>query len=390
MSDSEDEKEEGENEEEENEENEDEEGEENEDGEGEENEDEEGEENEDEENDKKKKEKKNKKTKKTKENDNEKFPEQKLVLSNEINLDLSKTNLNINNNPFSLGNFTSFIPEKPKTILDILNEVNNEMESLSNELDKTLSFIDHKSIDREKYELQDLLNKAKELTRIIDINESKKEDKFVQSDSEDEYYNKGIQTRDNINQDISYNNNNYINPNNLNNYNQNQFQIQRNNFPYDPNRNKDYYASLENNKNNINNNSLNRNLNNINNNSFNPNFNNQNLFPLNNNNPINNYATNSNLSNRFNTGRMKKMDNLYRNNNFTGRQPVIYSQTGNQNNLNIPLSQQPPRNINNIDNFNSNLNNNNNNYFNQNNPKPFERFKPRNISQAMDILLDKQ
>ena len=55
-----------------------------------------------------------------------------------------------------------------------MNEVNNEMESLSNELDKTLSFIDHKSIDREKYELQDLLNKAKELTRIIDINESKK------------------------------------------------------------------------------------------------------------------------------------------------------------------------------------------------------------------------
>ena len=386
MSDSEDEKEEGENEEEENEENEDEEGEENEDGEGEENEDgegeenedEEGEENEDEENDKKKKEKKNKKTKKTKENDNEKFPEQKLVLSNEINLDLSKTNLNINNNPFSLGNFTSFIPEKPKTILDILNEVNNEMEILSNELDKTLSFIDHKSIDREKYELQDLLNKAKELTRIIDINESKKEDKFVQSDSEDEFYNKGIQTKDNINQDIQYNNINYINPNNLNNYNQNQFQIQRNNFPYDPNRNKDYYASL---KSNISdNNNLNPNLNNINNSSFNPNFSNQNRFPLNN--PINNFSTNPNLNNRFNTGRMKKMDNLYRNNPFSGRQPVIYSQSGNQNNLNVPLSQQPLRNINNID--------NNNNYFNQNNPKPFERFKPRNISQAMDILLDKQ
>ena len=386
MSDSEDEKEEGENEEEENEENEDEEGEENEDGEGEENEDgegeenedEEGEENEDEENDKKKKEKKNKKTKKTKENDNEKFPDQKLVLSNEINLDLSKTNLNINNNPFSLGNFTSFIPEKPKTILDILNEVNNEMESLSNELDKTLSFIDHKSIDREKYELQDLLNKAKELTRIIDINESKKEDKFVQSDSEDEFYNKGIQTKDNINQDIQYNNINYINPNNLNNYNQNQFQIQRNNFPYDPNRNKDYYASL---KSNISdNNNLNPNLNNINNSSFNPNFSNQNRFPLNN--PINNFSTNPNLNNRFNTGRMKKMDNLYRNNPFSGRQPVIYSQSGNQNNLNVPLSQQPLRNINNID--------NNNNYFNQNNPKPFERFKPRNISQAMDILLDKQ
>ena len=386
MSDTEDEKEEGENEEEENEENEDEEGEENEDGEGEENEDgegeenedEEGEENEDEENDKKKKEKKNKKTKKTKENDNEKFPEQKLVLSNEINLDLSKTNLNINNNPFSLGNFTSFIPEKPKTILDILNEVNNEMEILSNELDKTLSFIDHKSIDREKYELQDLLNKAKELTRIIDINESKKEDKFVQSDSEDEFYNKGIQTKDNINQDIQYNNINYINPNNLNNYNQNQFQIQRNNFPYDPNRNKDYYASL---KSNISdNNNLNPNLNNINNSSFNPNFSNQNRFPLNN--PINNFSTNPNLNNRFNTGRMKKMDNLYRNNPFSGRQPVIYSQSGNQNNLNVPLSQQPLRNINNID--------NNNNYFNQNNPKPFERFKPRNISQAMDILLDKQ
>ena len=79
---------------------------------------------------------------------------------------------------------------------------------------------------------------------------------------------------------------------------------------------------------------------------------------------------------------MKKMDNLYRNNPFSGRQPVIYSQSGNQNNLNVPLSQQPLRNINNID--------NNNNYFNQNNPKPFERFKPRNISQAMDILLDKQ
>ena len=389
MSDTEDEKEEGENEEEENEEkeddegeeNEDDEGEENEDEEGEENEDEEGEENEDDEDDKKKKKKKDKKKKgkeKEKEKDNEKFPDKKLVLSNEINLDLSNNNLNNNNSPFPFENFTNIIPERPKTILDILNEVNNEMESLSNELDKTLSFIDHKSIDREKYELQDLLNKAKELTRIIDINESKKEDKFVQSDSEDEYYNKGIQTRDNINQDYSNNNINYTNPNNLNNYNQNQFQIQRNNFPYDPNRNKDYYASL---KSNISdNNNLNPNLNNINNSSFNPNFSNQNRFPLNN--PINNFSTNPNLNNRFNTGRMKKMDNLYRNNPFSGRQPVIYSQSGNQNNLNVPLSQQPLRNINNID--------NNNNYFNQNNPKPFERFKPRNISQAMDILLDKQ
>ena len=388
MSDEEEEKEEEENEDEEGEgeENEDEEGEgeededeEGEDDEGEENEDEEGEGEEDEdEEDNKKKKKKNKDKDKDKDNKN-KFPDNKLILTNEINFDLSKNNMDLSKNYNSNFSFPLInIPPKPKTVLDILNEINYEMETLSNDLNKTLSFIDHKSIDREKYELQDLLNKAKELTRIIDINESKKEDKFVQSDSEDEFYNKGIQTKDNINQDIQYNNINYINPNNLNNYNQNQFQIQRNNFPYDPNRNKDYYASL---KSNISdNNNLNPNLNNINNSSFNPNFSNQNRFPLNN--PINNFSTNPNLNNRFNTGRMKKMDNLYRNNPFSGRQPVIYSQSGNQNNLNVPLSQQPLRNINNID--------NNNNYFNQNNPKPFERFKPRNISQAMDILLDKQ
>ena len=301
MSDTEDEKEEGENEEEENEEkeddegeeNEDDEGEENEDEEGEENEDEEGEENEDDEDDKKKKKKKDKKKKgkeKEKEKDNEKFPDKKLVLSNEINLDLSNNNLNNNNSPFPFENFTNIIPERPKTILDILNEVNNEMESLSNELDKTLSFIDHKSIDREKYELQDLLNKAKELTKVIDISESKKEDKFIQSELDD-VYNKGIQTRDDINQNIYYNQNYQNNyQRNLTDFNQNQ--LQRNTFPYDPNKNKDYYSSLGNN--------FNNNNNNFNNNNNNLNYN------------------NNNFNNRFNTSRVKNMDDLYRNNPFMG------------------------------------------------------------------------
>ena len=361
MSDEEEEKEEEENEDEEGEgeENEDEEGEgeededeEGEDDEGEENEDEEGEGEEDEdEEDNKKKKKKNKD--KDKDNKN-KFPDSKLILTNEINFDLSKNNMDLSKNYNSNFSFPLInIPPKPKTVLDILNEINYEMETLSNDLNKTLSFIDHKSIDREKYELQDLLNKAKELTKVIDISESKKEDKFIQSELDD-VYNKGIQTRDDINQDISYNQNYQNNyQSNLTDFNQNQ--LQRNNFPYDPNKNKDYYSSLGNN------------------------FNNNNNTFTNNNNNFNN--NNNNFNNRFNTSRVKNMDDLYRNNPFIGKQPIIYSQTQNSN---IPLS-QPQR-------INPNYNNSNNpnlNY-NINQQRPFERYKPQSISHAMDILLDKQ
>ena len=330
--------EEGEEGEEENEEGEDEEGE-DEEGEGEEGEDEEGEEEDD---DKKKKKKKDASS-------TQKFETEKLVPQNEIKIDLS--NGMPSNDTITMSN----IPvEKPKSIFSILSEINSEMDALSSELNTTLSIIENKNIDRENEEMRELLNKANQITRDIDIMENipkpiQVENKCVQSDNEEDYQSSPMSNK-------------YVNSNENNNSppQMRQFSYDTNNkrdFPYDPNKNKYYYSSL----------SSNNNIPTMNSNRFN-----------------------------YNTSRVKRMDELYQGRQFGNRMPVIYSQNevngsrsfgGERGNIDMNGSFRQ-----NQMNANSQMINNNSGYpYSQMAPqRPFERYKPGNISQAMDILLDKQ
>ena len=352
--------------------------EENEDNENEENEDNENEENENEENEdeEKSEEEKNKKKDKNKKEDNSKFEEQKLIPSNEIKIDLSNVQ-NDNNNKNILNNNFNF--EIKKNIFQILNEINFDMENLSKEINSTLKFVDTKknsfSIKNEEEDLQTLLKKANDLCKEIDLNHKKTENKAIQSDDEFDFKNK-------------------FNNNNNENFNNNYSNLK--DFPYDPNKNRDYYNSLNESMQNYqqqqqnfyNNNYNNFPNNNNNNNNFyslpQPNFNNN--FPLNsnnfnNNNFNNNFMTNNNNNflNRFNnigSSRVKKIDDLYRNQFNSNRQPSIYTQPE-TNKLNPVLlnKQNPPNDFNNINSMPN---------------RPFERNKPGSIAQAMDILLDKQ
>ena len=262
------------------------------------------------------------------------------------------------------------------------------MENLSKEINSTLKFVDSKkknsfSIKNEEEDLQTLLKKANDLCKEIDLNHKKTENKAIQSDDEFDFKNK---FNNNNNENYNFNNNNYSN---------------LKDFPYDPNKNRDYYNSLnesmnyqqqqQNFYNNNYNNFPNNNNNNNNNNFYSlpqPNFNNN--FPLNSNNNNfnnnnfnnNNFMTNNNNNflNRFNnigSSRVKKIDDLYRNQFNSNRQPSIYTQPE-TNKLNPVLlnKQNPPSND--FNNINSMPN------------RPFERNKPGSIAQAMDILLDKQ
>ena len=109
-------------------------------------------------------------------------------------------------------------------------------------------------------------------------------------------------------------------------------------------------------------------------------------------------------------------DLYYRKINSSRKQPIIYTQpesyinTGkNNSNINITMN-QPMRNrennniTNNLNTTNGRINNNNeqndnnnninynkeNNNYNNKNNGDFQRFRPSNITQAMDILLDKE
>ena len=146
---------------EENDEEEDEEGEENEDEEGEEEEDEEGEEEEDDEENEEEEEveegeEEGNKKKMGKNTSQTKFEDNKLIQTNEIKIDLP----NGLEETFTMSNI-----DRPKSIFAILDEINSEMETLSNKLSSTLSFIENKSIERENYDLQQVLNKAAKLTK---------------------------------------------------------------------------------------------------------------------------------------------------------------------------------------------------------------------------------
>ena len=329
-------------EEEENEEGEGEEGE-DEEGEGEEGEDEENEEGEDEEGEEDEDDDDQKKKKKKDASSTQKFETEKLVPQNEIKIDLS--NGMPSNDTITMAN----IPvEKPKSIFAILSEINSEMDALSTELNTTLSIIENKNIDRENEEMRELLNKANQITRDIDIMENipkpvQVENKCVQSDDEDNY-------------PSSPESHKYMNTNENNNFQQpqqmRQFSYDTNNkrdFPYDPDKNKYYYSSLSSN----------------------------NIPTMNSNRP------------NYNTSRVKRMDELYQGRQFGNRMPVIYSQ--NEVNGSRSFGTERVSDMNGSFRQNQMMNNNSNYAYSQMQPqRPFERYKPGNISQAMDILLDKQ
>ena len=339
----------------------------NEEGENEENENEE----EEDDNKKKKKGKKNKEEKK----EIEKVSKDKLIETNEVKMDANNNN-EIN---FTMGNISS--SDRQKTISEILSEVNYEMDFLSKQIDNNFinlnypkfSYSNYNNYNKENDDYQSLLMRVKELTTIID-NENLKDNNYVKNNIYDDILlNQGMEIQNNFN--------NYHNRNN-------------NIFPYDPNRNKEYYSSLNsNNYNNFHNNNFNNNNNysNFNNNNYNNNYNNNNLHlnsnpnqnlhsrNLNNNIPLSSNQNNHTVSTNFyNTSRIRRMDELYRTNrnNNPNRKPIIYSQMGNPQNINIPLK-----------NTQEDFKNKNNLISNQNN---FERYKPGSISQAMNILLDKE
>lgn len=368
----------GEENEEEGEENEDE-GEENEDdegSEGEENEDDEEEDKDDEgseeddDDDKEDKKKKKKKEEKGKKTDlkNEKAEEQNDTKNNPSN----------NNDNVFLSN----LPPKPQSILSILDEISNEMDSLTQELNTVFSRSNYSysvpysqpvthDVNRENEEIKKLIAQANSLSTEIDNNlksHPQSEDKCVGSDDEDNNNNNYQPTAE------AYSPLYTTEPQAHRNYSPKQYN------PYDWNKNIEYYNALNN-----------RNRNKTE--QFNAN-----------NNPFiqqEHYHTmNSTGSNHFQSSRVKKMDDLYLGEGLNKR-PIVYSQDrnpGNNNyNINYQRKEYPNNNSNSGNNYNynnENQKNNNNNdyneYNNQQQPKPFERYKPKSISQAMDILLDKQ
>ena len=334
---------------------------------------------EEEEEDDKKKKKKGKKNKEEKK-EIEKVSKDKLIETNEVKTDINNNN-EIN---FTMGNIS--LSDRQKTISEILSEVNYDMEFLSKQIDQNFTSLNYPKFsysnfnnynnlnNKENESFQNLLMRVKELTKIID-NENLKDNNYIKNNINDDILNQGMEIQNNFN--------NYQNRNN-------------NIFPYDPNKNKEYYSSLHSNNNynyynnNFNNNNLlnnNFNNNNFNNNNYNNNNLNLNSNPnqnfhsrnLNNNIPLSPNQNNHTVSNNYyNTTRIRRMDELYRSNrdNISNRKPIIYSQMGNPQNINIPLK-----------NTQENINNKNNLISNQNN---FERYKPGSISQAMNILLDKE
>jgi hypothetical protein len=332
----------GEENEEEEEDNEDEEGEENEDEEDEENENEnDEEEDEDEEEDTKKKKGKKEKDKDT--SSKKKFADNKLIQANEIKIDVGHGITE--EQSITMENLV-----KPKSIFAVLEEINSEMDTLSTKINSSLSFMENKVVDKDEYDLQQVLNKASQLTKEIEkmeMNEKKTDNKCIQSDDEhlnvSHHNSERMHTHEN---DIIINNQR-ISPKEEHNTNwyqnyQNRMQSE-NKFPFDPNKNMYYY------------NSLNRN-NGMNN--FNQNFNNNNQ-----------YNNNNNFNNNNNSLRNNNPNNYNNNNNFN------HNANNNSNNhFNNNFNDKINFNNNNNNNFNSNFHNNNNNFNNNYNNNDFRRF----------------
>ena len=340
-----------ENEENENEEGEDEENEEGEDDEDEEGEDEEGEEEEDEEDDKKKKKKgKGKEKEKDKEkkdkDDTTKFEEKKLVPSSEIKIHVGNNTNNLPSFTFD-KNYENFGQEANKSIWQILREINNDMDALTKKIDRTISSLPpvyvppytppipidtnslKQSLDEDDIEIKKLINKAAILSDQIN-KRPKLENKGMQSDDEIEYENKRT--------DLGYKT-----------YYTDNEGMERNRFPYDPSKYKEYYD-------NIRNKTTYRNSN----------------HSGGENNDMFNKGYSLRKQNSFNTNRIRKMDELYRGSNILDRPPMVYTQPESKPGL---YSNQKDPELNQMNNYHQN--------------KPFERYRPGNIDQAIDILLDK-
>jgi hypothetical protein len=262
--------------------------------------------------------------------------------------------------------------EKALPVKPVINYTNINNNLNNNVLNNSVSII--QNIDKEDLEIKRLINKANELSQnsilnnknnVIEKKEPKTfEDKYCQSDDEieNEYNNqKNAENKkeenDNNSQEEYSNNKN------------------ENRYPYDPYKHLGYYNDLKNNNNN-----------NIN-------------IDNNNNENNNNNEKDNNIS--YSYTRVKKMEDLYnRSPNSPKRQPIIYIQPESKNNIanNIRINNQSMINLannNNEDNNNSNgkrnftWNNFNNNNNNKNDNNNYQRFRPSNITQAMDILLDK-
>ena len=177
--------------------------------------------------------------------------------------------------------------------------------------------------------MKELLNRASQIVKEIDKMENIPKpiqvDKGIQSDQDDGYR---------LSQNIQYNHNN--SPPRYDNREYDERQL-----PYDPEKNKSYYSSLNNSNNNI----------------------------------IQNLPNSRRV---FNSTRVKRMDNLYQGRQ-SNRTPFIYSQ--------IEMNGSYPTN----DSFGKVTNNNSSYGYSQMpgpQPRQYERYRPGNVSNSMDILLN--
>ena len=269
------------------------------------------------------------------------------------------------------GNEIDNIPAVKKPPLQILREISTEMESLSSHLERVIPKINYSrnnnnfnvgyhyntsnynNYDKEDMEIKDLISRVNQMNNInnnynnyINNRDFKKayEDKFCQSEDEND-----LRKKEGDEEQSNYNLTQFDQKSRTGDFSN------QNKFPYDPTKHIEYYNNLKNN-----NNFLNNQRNNFNNN-----------FRMN--------------TEEFNDSRIKKMDDLY--SVSSRRKPIVYTQP-NSNLIRNNISQ-----INNNDNGNMSYNYKNERNFddnNLNNNNPYERFKPTSISQAMNILLDKE
>ena len=392
---------------------------------------------------KEKEDKKKGKEKKDKKEENKDKKEEGFNPGKEIKVETTNTSnpIMFNGNDITVGNI---IPKK--STLQLLMEISTDMESLSSHIEKTMpikplppikldynnnnnydinknSFINNANIsfanlDKDDLEIKQLIEKANHLSNISRLNNQIKppeiktyEDKCCQSDEDidNNDYNNLSEERD-------------ISENYLNNYNN--INQRKNEFPYDPYKHLNYYNNLKN----------------SNNDRMNQNKNNHNI-------------NDNNRNDIFNTVRMKKMDELYHLKSNLNKQPIIYTQPQsksntmrnmminksykenfdindtnnrngkdnyserNENNENYENNNNYFEDNNNNNNLDEDTNKNNNKYENNNfiqytkndtnkinmdnnnminrnnldnNENKYERFRPRSINQAMNILLDKE
>ena len=355
----------------------------------------------------------------------------------------TSNNIMFNGNDITVGNITP-----KKTTMQLLLEITSDMETLSSHIEKTMPIkplppinndinnynfnnnytsnanISFANLDKEDLEIKQLINKANELSNISKLNNMKNEiktfeDKCCQSDEENDYNN---QEEDNERSD------NNINYNNVN--------EKRNEFPYDPYKHLGYYNNLKsNNRQNQMNNNYNTYRTRPNQNyGFNQQRNNNasinsvrikkmdELYnlpsnikkqpiiytqPQSKNNTMKNRMINKYYENLDNN-EIKNSINKNENNNYSeqNNENENYESTNyNKNNIdkNDFAENITSSNINNNNDYkernyenNTNIEENNNNYVNINkksydrDENKYERFRPRNINHAMNILLDKE